>query len=86
MAAVKLDMIMVETVDGGVILVERVDGGVIIVETVDGGVIMVETADEGKETGSVVLNSTDTDVVNDGVETLGKRSKSSCTLPPGASC
>lgn len=76
MAAVTLDMIMVVTVDGGVILVE----------TVDGGVIMVETADEGKETGSVVLNGTDTDVVNDGVETLGKRSKSSCTLPPGASC
>lgn len=68
------------------IMVETVDGGVIMVETVDGGVKMVETADEGKETGLVFLDSTDTDVLNDGVEALGNRSKSSCTLLPGASC
>lgn len=72
-AAVTLDMIMVETADGGVIMVE----------TVEGGVIMLEIADEGKETALVVLDSTDTDMLSDGVETLGKRSKSSFTLPPG---
>lgn len=57
-----------------------------MVETADGAVIMVETADEVKETGSVVLDSTDTDVLNDRIEALGKRSKSSCSVLPGASC
>lgn len=63
-------------------MVETTDGGVIIVGNADGGVIMVETADGGKLlNGSVVIDTTDTDLVN---EAAGKRSKSSFSDLPGA--
>lgn len=73
--AVTLDMIIIETIDGGIIMVEIVDKSMIKVEIVD----------KGKETRSVVLDNTDINVLNNGVEALGKRSKSSCIFLLGVS-